>query len=279
MKADTKVEPGYMKVLLTGSIDAESSPGLELFLLELAGVRPLVLDFSNVDYISSSGLRVMLIIAGEMKHKGGELLLFGLNESVHEIFSISGFDTIIRIYTKLKDVVDTIVLGAKLMSNTETGDYGWDESLSISLYDKIKQDLKKAMLAKENGVRDTLRLIMGEYPKLTVNITLESGKKSTRVKQPGEITNDDLQDIIRSLTKSERVILEVKKKETSDYYELLKRYLPQMADREVIVAWIEENIDFSKFKSPMQAMGSVMKHFGKLADGNLVKEILMKMNS
>ncbi|MEA2060785.1 MAG: hypothetical protein U9P10_09835 [Thermodesulfobacteriota bacterium] len=38
-------------------------------------------------------------------------------------------------------------------------------------------------------------------------------------------------------------------------------------------------MDFSNFKSPMQAMGSVMKHFGKLADGNQVKAILQKMNT
>ena len=47
-----------------------------------------------------------------------------------------------------------------------------------------------------------------------------------------------------------------------------------MAGREEIEAWIKENIDFSQYKNSMQAMGIVMKHFGKLADGNIVKEIL-----
>jgi hypothetical protein len=47
-----------------------------------------------------------------------------------------------------------------------------------------------------------------------------------------------------------------------------------MAERPDIEAWIKANVDFSQFKSPMQAMGTVMKHFGKLADGNIVKEIL-----
>ncbi|RPH51373.1 MAG: hypothetical protein EHM85_06860 [Desulfobacteraceae bacterium] len=41
-----------------------------------------------------------------------------------------------------------------------------------------------------------------------------------------------------------------------------------------IEAWIKANIDFSQYKNSMQAMGTVMKHFGKLADGNLVKKIL-----
>ena len=50
-----------------------------------------------------------------------------------------------------------------------------------------------------------------------------------------------------------------------------------MAGREEISAWIEANIDFSQFKSPMQAMGPIMKHFGKQADGSQVKEILQQM--
>ncbi len=50
-----------------------------------------------------------------------------------------------------------------------------------------------------------------------------------------------------------------------------------MATTQEIEAWIKSNVDFSAIKSPMQAMGTVMKHFGKLADGNQVKAILQGM--
>ena len=50
-----------------------------------------------------------------------------------------------------------------------------------------------------------------------------------------------------------------------------------MADSDEISQWIHENIDFSNFKTPVQAMGSVMKHFGKRADGNMVKDILLNI--
>ena len=49
-----------------------------------------------------------------------------------------------------------------------------------------------------------------------------------------------------------------------------------MATREEIIAWIKENIDFSEYKNKMQAMGAIMKHFGKQADGKMVNEILQK---
>ena len=160
------------------------------------------------------------------------------------------------------------------MVEVDAGTYGWNNDMSMSLLDKIKADLKTAMLGKNTEVRDTIRLIMGEFPSITVPITLESGKKTTRLKKPEEITNDDIQNVIRKLVKSERTVLEIKKEDSSEYLRILESYLPKMASREEIEAWIAENVDFSEFKSPMQAMGKIMKYYGKLADGKEVKEIL-----
>jgi uncharacterized protein YqeY len=164
------------------------------------------------------------------------------------------------------------------MAEKEAGEFGWNQEMGISLHGKIKLDLKNAMLQKRNDIRDTLRVVMGEYPKLTVPLTLESGKKSFRVKRPEEITDDDLLGIIRGLVKSEKSVLELQKKESSPYLQVLDAYLPKMLSRDEIMAWINTNIDFSGYKSPMQAMAPIMKHFGKLADGNLVKEILQELS-
>ena len=75
------------------------------------------------------------------------------------------------------------------MTGSDTIEYGWNQDMQISLHDKLRADLKKAMLEKNEQVRNTLRLIMAEFPKLTVPLTLESGKKSTRLKKPEEITD------------------------------------------------------------------------------------------
>ncbi len=152
--------------------------------------------------------------------------------------------------------------------------YGWNQDSPMSLLDKIREDLKKSMLNKDTEVKSTMRLIMAEFPKLTVPITLESGKKTTRIKKPEEITNDDIIGVIQGLVKSERILLEAKKEETSEYLQILESYLPKMVTREEIVAWIKENIDFSQYKNKMQAMGTIMKHFGKTADGKVVNQIL-----
>ena len=159
----------------------------------------------------------------------------------------------------------------------DSPEYGWNPEMSPSLLEKVKQDLKAAMLTKNHEARDAMRQIMAEFPKLTVPLTLESGKKSTRLKKPAEITNDDIIGIINGLVKSEHTVLEARKEATSQYLEILQRYLPKMVSREEIVAWIKENIEFSQFKNKMQAMGTIMKHFGKTADGKQVKQILQEM--
>ena len=160
------------------------------------------------------------------------------------------------------------------MTDSAEEGYGWNQEMSISLYDKLKKDLKKAMLQKDPEVRNTMRQIMAEFPKLTVPLTLESGKKSTRLKKPEEISDDDILGMIKGLVKSEQTVLELKNEGASEYLEILQSYLPATASRDEIVAWIKANIDFSQYKNKMQAMGPVMKHFGKLADGKQVNQIL-----
>jgi uncharacterized protein YqeY len=156
--------------------------------------------------------------------------------------------------------------------------HGWNDSMEMSLMAKMKSDLKSAMLAKDEAVKGAIRIIMSEFPtKLTVAITLESGKKSSRPKKEDEISNDDIISVIQGLVKSEKQTLELKKEATSDYLRILESYLPTMATEEEITAWVKANVDLSLFKSSMQAMGPIMKHFGKKADGNVVKKVLASL--
>lgn len=158
---------------------------------------------------------------------------------------------------------------------SDTIEYGWNEATGISLLTKLRSDLKAAMLGRNETVKGAIRIIISEFPtRITLPITLESGKKSSRPKRNDEITNDEIITVIMGLCKSERQTLEFTKQATSDYLQVLESYLPQMATEEEIMAWAKENIDLSQFKSPMQAMGTIMKHFGKTADGNVVKKVL-----
>lgn len=71
-----------------------------------AGGGPLVLDFSQVDYISSAGLRVLMIAASQMKAKQGKLAVAALNPVVAEIFAISRFDRVLPVKATLDEALE-----------------------------------------------------------------------------------------------------------------------------------------------------------------------------
>lgn len=76
-----------------GRLDNSSSPTLEQAVLERidAGATRIVFDFSDMDYISSAGLRVVLIAGKRLRSSGGLLALSGMRELVREVFEVSGF--------------------------------------------------------------------------------------------------------------------------------------------------------------------------------------------
>ena len=62
------------------------------------GARRIVVDFTDVSYVSSAGLRVLLATAKQLRAAGGELRVCALNPAVHEVFEISGFDTLMPVF-------------------------------------------------------------------------------------------------------------------------------------------------------------------------------------
>ena len=86
-------------VAFAGSLDSNTSPAAQQAIDEIltGGVKKMVADFTALDYISSAGLRVLLGTAKKLTTAGGALHLFGLNDSVREVFQISGFATILNV--------------------------------------------------------------------------------------------------------------------------------------------------------------------------------------
>jgi len=132
----------------------------------------------------------------------------------------------------------------------------------MKLQAQIKKDLSSAMKAKDDVKKDTLRVVIGELGR--------SDKK--------ELSDDEVIKVLRKLIKYEKEVLDKKGDDIdSAYIKIIENYLPKMATDEEIKKWIEQNIDFSQFKNKMQAMGLIMKYFGSLADGNMVRKILQEM--
>ncbi|HZJ01458.1 MAG TPA: STAS domain-containing protein [Gemmatimonadaceae bacterium] len=106
MEISTRTSNDIHIVAISGSLDSGTSPEAQKALdAVLAGARKVALDFSALDYISSAGLRVLLGAAKKLRASGGTLRMFGLNQSVREVFEISGFSAILAVYPSEAEAV------------------------------------------------------------------------------------------------------------------------------------------------------------------------------
>ena len=142
-------------------------------------------------------------------------------------------------------------------------DYNWDVRNNMSLLDEIKADLKQAMMSKDEARKSTLRMVIGEVPRLNK----KAGEKPT---------DEEVLDIIRKLIKSETMVLNASGQDESksDYINILKDYLPSMMTEHEIAEWIERNININDYSPKIKAMGEIMKALRGKADGNVVRKLL-----
>ena len=97
MEINITKEDGQMEVALTGRLDTLTSPELEEKIKpELDGLTKLTFDFSGLEYISSAGLRVLLMAAQSMEDKG-EMVVKNVSSDIMDIFEVTGFVDILNI--------------------------------------------------------------------------------------------------------------------------------------------------------------------------------------
>ena len=86
-----------LTLALEGRLDTTTAPQLEGELKEaLDGVTALELDFQQLEYLSSAGLRVLLA-AQKVMNKQGSMVIRHVNETIHEVFEVTGFIDILTI--------------------------------------------------------------------------------------------------------------------------------------------------------------------------------------
>lgn len=86
-----------LTVAVVGRLDTGTAPDVEEVLKEsFEGITKLILDFEGLEYLSSAGLRVILQ-AQKTMNKQGEMVVRNVNETVTEIFEVTGFYDILNI--------------------------------------------------------------------------------------------------------------------------------------------------------------------------------------
>lgn len=107
----TTTEQGAVTVIaIEGRLDGLHAQEAEQTFLSLAqGDRTrFVLDFSRMDYISSAGLRVVLVAAKKVRSLQGRLVCAGMSDSVKEIFEMSGFLSILETAGSVEEALSLI---------------------------------------------------------------------------------------------------------------------------------------------------------------------------
>jgi len=128
--------------------------------------------------------------------------------------------------------------------------------MGTSIYDSIKKEIVEATKRGDTATRDFARVVKAELDRKG------DGKP---------LPDTEAVKILKAL----RVTAE----ESQNAFELtfLERFLPKELSEAEIEAWIRANVDFSKLKSPMAAIGLVTKALGPSAPGERVKQVVEKI--
>lgn len=98
MEINRKVKDNTAELAVSGRLDTTTSPELEEVLKDLfeQGVNELVLDFADLEYVSSAGLRVLLF-AQKSLNDGGKMTIKNVREEIMEVFDMTGFLDILTV--------------------------------------------------------------------------------------------------------------------------------------------------------------------------------------
>ena len=97
MNIEKNLNGSELVVKVIGRLDTVTAPQLEAeFKQNINGVEKLVLDFAELEYLSSAGLRVLLA-AQKVMNKQGEMTIKNVNEMINDIFEVTGFIDVLTI--------------------------------------------------------------------------------------------------------------------------------------------------------------------------------------
>jgi anti-anti-sigma factor len=92
---------------IDGKFDAIAAPEAEKVISKIIsdGAKKIIMNMEKVGYISSSGLRALLVAAKDIKAQKGKIIICSMTESVNKVFEISGFSTIFETYDTEMDAM------------------------------------------------------------------------------------------------------------------------------------------------------------------------------
>ena len=111
MDLQTRTENNAIVITISGRLDTVTAPEYEKKILELieGGNNCFVVDFEQLDFISSAGLRVLLLMAKLLKEKNGQVRLVNVKGNVYSVFEMSGFTTLFKMENSIAAALATLI--------------------------------------------------------------------------------------------------------------------------------------------------------------------------
>ena len=107
MKIDTETVGSTTVVVMEGKLDTATAGDADTHIAGIVdgGATRVLIDFTRLDFISSAGLRTLLLAGKKLKKQGGVLCLCSLNETVKDVFDISGFSALFKVYADREEAI------------------------------------------------------------------------------------------------------------------------------------------------------------------------------
>jgi anti-anti-sigma factor len=109
-KMEIRTEGDVTTAIMVPRFDASNANDIEMVLQGLIakGVKKLICDFSQTEYIASAGLRVLLSAAKSLQKSGGQIFIVSMKPFVQEVFEISGFNQIFKVYASQNEALQSL---------------------------------------------------------------------------------------------------------------------------------------------------------------------------
>ena len=104
------IDGGITILQLRGRLDAVTAARFESIIVELLPIEiaKICVDCSAMDYVSSAGLRLFLVLAKKSKEAGGRLVIHSLQDSVSKVFEMTGFSKILEVFADERTAGDAL---------------------------------------------------------------------------------------------------------------------------------------------------------------------------
>lgn len=104
MEVKKESKEGATILTPTGRVDTSTAKAFEAAVMEVVPTsKNIAISFDQIDYISSAGLRVVLMAGKKLSATGGCLVLINMPDKIFTVFKMSGFDKILKIYPNLEE--------------------------------------------------------------------------------------------------------------------------------------------------------------------------------